>query len=257
MLAVRSGSEGAGAREIRSSAKGRGWMALALLLLPLTAAAGPGPAYRHDESRNRPGPNRCQNDSHCDGARTCSSAGWCQGESRPTPPPPPPGRPDRDHGGGDWGHGRGETRPQRSTFIRSKLAGLVIDIAGNDRSPGTGLIAHRPKSNREGNDNQKWELVPTRGGYLIRSKLNGLVLDVEGANKGAGTRVVMWEAHGGLNQVWQLVPGRVRGTYFIQSQLSGLVLDIEGGKTDGSGRLITYPMHREGRADNQLWQLDI
>ncbi|RKH16928.1 hypothetical protein D7X74_14020 [Corallococcus sp. CA047B] len=247
MFAVRSGSEAGRAREDRASAKGRGWAALALLLLPMTVAAGPGPNYRWDESRNRPGPNRCHDASQCDGARTCSPAGWCQGEARPSPPP----------GRSEWGHGRGETRPQRSTSIRSKLAGLVIDIEGANRSPGAGLVAFRAKSNREGNDNQMWELVPTQGGYLIRSRLNGLVLDVEGADKAEGTRVITWEAHGGLNQVWKLVPGRVRGTYFIQSQLNGLVLDIEGGRTDGSGRLITFPMHRNGPADNQLWRLDL
>jgi hypothetical protein len=249
MLAIRSSSEGGRARENRSSVKGKGWAALALLLLPLTAAAGPGPDYRWDESRNRPGPNRCDTSSQCDGARTCSPAGWCQGEARPMPPPP--------HADRDWRPGRGESRPQRSTFIRSRLAGLVIDIAGNNRAPGTGLVAFRAKSHREGNENQKWELVPTRGGYLIRSRLNGLVLDVEGANKAPGAAVVTWEAHGHPNQVWQLVPGRARGTYYIQSQLNGMVLDIEGARADGTGRLITYPMKRDGSAKNQLWQLDL
>ncbi|MCK8503244.1 RICIN domain-containing protein [Myxococcus fulvus] len=247
MLAVRGGSEGVRARENRS-AKGRGWMALALLLLPMTAAAGPGPDYRWDESRNRPGPNRCHSSSECDGARTCSPAGWCQGEARPTPPPPPPGR--------GHGHGRDEPRHQRTSFIRSKLAGLVLDIEGNNRSLGAGLIAHRAKSHREGNDNQQWELVPTRGGYLIRSKLNGLVLDIDGANKAPGTRVIMWEAHGSPNQVWKLVPGRARGTYYIQSALNGFVLDVEGARADGSGRLIVYPRHRKA-ADNQLWHVDL
>ncbi len=256
MLSVRSGSEGGRVRANRSSVKGKGWAALALLLLPLAAVAGPGPNYRWDESRNRPGPNRCQNASQCDGARTCSPAGWCQGEARPTPPPPPP-PPGRGHGGRDWEPGRGEPRSQRSTFIRSKLAGLVIDIEGANRAPGAGLIAHRAKSQREGNANQQWELVPTRGGYLIRSKLNGLVLDVEGANTAPATRVVTWEAHGQANQVWQLVPARRKGTYYIQSKLNGFVLDIEGGRTDGAGRLIIYPMKRDGEADNQLWQLDI
>jgi hypothetical protein len=256
MLAIRSGSEDGRARENRSSAKGKGWAVLALLLLPLTAAAGPGPEFRWDESRNRPGPNRCHDSSQCDGARTCSPAGWCQGEARPTPPPPPTSHWNRDPGGRDWNPGRGESRAQRSTFIRSRLAGLVIDIAGNNRSPGAGLVAYPAKSNREDNDNQKWELVPMRGGYLIRSRLNGLVLDVEGANKAPRTAVVMWEAHGQPNQVWQLVTGRVRGTYYIQSQLNGFVLDIEGAKADGTGRLITYPMRSEG-AENQLWRLDV
>jgi hypothetical protein len=246
MLAFRSGSAGRGARENQRSTKGWGWAALALLVLPLTATAGPGPNYRWDEARNSPGPNRCQSASQCDGARTCSPAGWCQGEARPAPPPPPSG----------WNTGRGEARPLRATFIRSKLAGLVVDIADNNPAPGAGLIAYPAKSRRDGNANQQWELVPTQGGYLIRSRLNGLVLDVEGGNTAAGTAVVMWEAHGQPNQVWQLVPGRRRGTYFIQSQLNGFVLDIEGGRSDGAGRLIIHPKNRGG-SDNQLWELDV
>jgi len=246
MLSFRSGSASG-----RMGVKGLA--ALALLFLPLTAAAGSGPHYRWDESKNRPAASRCRNDSQCDGARTCSHAGWCQGEARPTPPPPPPppSRPGRDHG-----PDRGESRPQRATFIRSRLNGLVLDVQGGNRQMGAGIIAHRPKGNREGNDNQQWELVPTRGGYLIRSRLNGLVLDIEGANKGSSTRVITWEAHGSPNQVWQLVPSHIRGYYFIQSQLNGFVLDIEGARTDGTGRLITHPMKRGG-ADNQLWQLDV
>jgi hypothetical protein len=276
MQVVRMGSEGGRARENRSSRKGLGWAALALLLLPLTAAAGPNPNYRWDESRNRPGPNRCRDSSQCDGARTCSPAGWCQGEARPTPPPPPapppPARPgpgsdwgrgpDRDNGGPgrgpggpDWGHGRGESRPQRATFIRSRLAGLVLDIAGNNRASGATVIAHPAKNRRDGIDNQQWELVPTQDGYSIRSRLNGFVLDIWGLNRNAGAPVRVGEFNGGANQIWQLVPSSVRGYYYIQSKLNGFVLDIEGGKTDGSGRLIAYPMKREG-AENQLWQLD-
>ncbi|ATB31873.1 RICIN domain-containing protein [Melittangium boletus] len=245
------------------SASGRmgvkGLAALALLFLPLTAAAGPGPHYRWDESKNRPAPNRCRNDSQCDGARTCSPAGWCQGEARPLPPPPPPPPPPGRDRGPDRHPDRGDARPQRSTFIRSRLNGLVLDIQGGNRQMGAGIIAHRAKGNREGNDNQQWELVPTRGGYLIRSRLNGLVLDIEGASKAISARVITWEAHGSPNQVWQLVPSPIRGYYYIQSQLNGYVLDIEGARTDGTGRLITHPMKRgeRGGADNQLWQLDV
>ena len=32
-----------------------------------------------DEAKNVGGPNRCLDMSECDGFRTCSSAGWCQG----------------------------------------------------------------------------------------------------------------------------------------------------------------------------------
>ncbi|MCE9672670.1 hypothetical protein LY474_33165 [Myxococcus stipitatus] len=39
--------------------------------------------YYRDEARNPRGPNRCYNSCECDGMRTCSSAGWCQGVARP------------------------------------------------------------------------------------------------------------------------------------------------------------------------------
>ena len=251
MLAFRSGSEGGRARENRSSTKGRGWAALALLLLPLTAAAGPSADYRWDESRNRPGPNRCRDSSQCDGSRTCSPSGWCQGDARPTPPPPP--RSDWEHGRPDRGPDRDEVRTGRPTFIRSQLNGLVLDISGNNRASGAEVIAHPAKRRREGIDNQQWELVPTRGGYYIRSQLNGLVLDIWGLNKNQGAPVRMGEMNGGANQIWQLVPSHVRGYYFIQSNLNGYVLDIEGARTDG--RLIAYPRKSSG-TENQLWQLD-
>jgi hypothetical protein len=46
------------------------------------AFAGDSPAYKHDEAKNKPGPNRCTSDNDCDGKRTCSGAHWCQGTSR-------------------------------------------------------------------------------------------------------------------------------------------------------------------------------
>ncbi|OJH33523.1 RICIN domain-containing protein [Cystobacter ferrugineus] len=251
MQAVRSGSEGGRARESQTSAKGKGWAALALLLLPLTAAAGPGSDYRWDESRNRPGPNRCRDSAQCDGARTCSPSGWCQGDARPMPPPRADR--DRDHRGPDRRPDWDDVRTDRPIFIRSQLNGLVLDISGNNRASGAEVIAHPAKNRREGIDNQQWELVPTRGGYYIRSRLNGFVLDIWGLNRNAGAPVRVGEPNGGANQLWQLVPSHIRGYYFIQSNLNGYVLDIEGAKADG--RLIAHPRKSSG-LENQLWQLE-
>ncbi|WP_425537960.1 hypothetical protein [Myxococcus stipitatus] len=39
--------------------------------------------YYRDEARNPRGPNRCSGSCDCDGMRTCSSSGWCQGVARP------------------------------------------------------------------------------------------------------------------------------------------------------------------------------
>ena len=63
---------------------------VALAVAPTVAQAGSGPSYCWNEARNQRGPNRCTNNNECDGARTCSSAGWCQGTAR-TPNPGPKG----------------------------------------------------------------------------------------------------------------------------------------------------------------------
>ena len=34
-----------------------------------------------NEALNAEGPNRCSADTECDGRRTCSIYGWCQGDS--------------------------------------------------------------------------------------------------------------------------------------------------------------------------------
>lgn len=64
---------------------------LSLAFLAMTsiyASATPKSAdYHHDEAKNANGPNRCQTDMDCDGLRTCSAYGWCQGTSRPVGAP--------------------------------------------------------------------------------------------------------------------------------------------------------------------------
>ena len=50
--------------------------------------------YKHDESKNKKGPNQCDNDCDCDGKRTCSPWKWCEGEARkPAPKPKPKPKP--------------------------------------------------------------------------------------------------------------------------------------------------------------------
>ena len=54
-------------------------------LTPALADAGcTDPDYKHDESYNEGGANRCANDCDCDGARTCNK-GWCTGDANPGP----------------------------------------------------------------------------------------------------------------------------------------------------------------------------
>jgi hypothetical protein len=213
------------------------WMGvLALLVLPLAMAqAGSSPNYRWDESKSPLGPNRCSDSSQCDGQRTCSEWGWCQGEARPSPPT-------RDRA----------RLPQPRFFIESRLSRHVLDIQQNNREPGASVIAYPAKS--EGNDNQLWELVPGPGGLYIQSRLNGLVLDVQGANRTPGTPIITWTPKGGDNQLWRLVPSHVPGYFYIQNRLNGFVLDIEGATSSAGARLIAHPTNQPA-TDNQLWKL--
>ncbi len=55
---------------------------ITLTLIFLTQVdAGDSILYFFDESATG---NKCDRDYLCDGLRTCSSSGWCQGTSRPT-----------------------------------------------------------------------------------------------------------------------------------------------------------------------------
>ncbi|WP_442941767.1 hypothetical protein [Nostoc sp.] len=66
-------------------------LAMTLSLRPAVVLAGSGPSYCWNEANNPGGPNRCSNNQQCDGARTCSSSGFCQGTARePNPGPKGP-----------------------------------------------------------------------------------------------------------------------------------------------------------------------
>jgi hypothetical protein len=54
-----------------------------------TSWSGSDPYYRWDETRTPAGAHRCSSSAQCDGMRTCSQFGWCQGSARPETPPQP------------------------------------------------------------------------------------------------------------------------------------------------------------------------
>lgn len=103
--------------------------------------------------------------------------------------------------------------PGGGYFIRSRMHGLVLDIDGGRREPGTRLIVWPAKP--QGNANQIWDLVPCGGpgpgrgrGFHIKSRLNNYVLDVEGGNRSPGTRIIAYPAHpycSSLNQLWDVL----------------------------------------------------
>lgn len=69
--------------------------ALSALFIMNASWSGSSPYYRWDETRTPEGAHRCSSSAQCDGNRTCSEFGWCQGtartEERPVNDPPKPG----------------------------------------------------------------------------------------------------------------------------------------------------------------------
>merc|ERR1712179_311631 len=75
--------------------------------------------------------------------------------------------------------------------------GLVADMQGASREPGTQLIAWQ----RHGEANQRFH----QHNDSIVSNLHGLVFNVRDGNLRADAEVVMWPSHGGHTQSFTLV----------------------------------------------------
>ena len=141
-------------------------------------------------------------------------------------------------------------------FIKSKLAGNVIDIRGASTKAGALLDAYPQKTT--GNDNQLWMFVPDPAGsgyYFIKSMLDGTVIDVQGNSTADGALLDAYpqKTTDTDNQLWQaLADPAGSGYYFIQNKLTGHVIDIAQNSTASGAALDAYPMKMFGNA-NQLW----
>ncbi len=153
-------------------------------------------------------------------------------------------------------HALAQLEPQQAApvQIRSRLNGMVLDIAGGNRQPGAPIIAYPPK--QTGSENQLWEMVPVRhNSVMIRSRLNGFVLDVRGGNRAPGAEIIAYpaKAQANENQLWDVVPAP-NGAVFIRSRMHGLVLDIKGGNPAPGSAIIAWPANPQG-SPNQLWDV--
>ncbi|BAZ50615.1 extracellular exo-alpha-L-arabinofuranosidase [Nostoc sp. NIES-4103] len=79
-------------------------------------------------------------------------------------------------------------------FIRSKLNGLVLDIAGSNSAPGTPIVLYKAT----GTANQQWTINEYG---LIVSQLNGFALESQGLDK----EVVANPVTGTITQQWELL----------------------------------------------------
>ena len=102
-----------------------------------------------------------------------------------------------------------------------------------------------------GADNQKFTLDKKGAFYMLRCKADKRVLDV--AQSKLGGDVILYDAHGGANQLWKLNKLDGMGTYEIESALkAGYVLDAKGNASEDGGGLCCYKRHG---GQNQKWHL--
>ncbi len=134
--------------------------------------------------------------------------------------------------------------------ILSKLDGKSLDVTNVSTADGASIQQWQYL----GGANQKWNIVPTGGGYFEIVNVNsGKVLDVTGGGAALanGLTIQQWDYMGGYNQQWSIVP-LGNGYFEIVSALSGKVLDITGAST-ANGAPIQQWDYLGG--DHQQWQI--
>jgi hypothetical protein len=171
-------------------------------------------------------------------------------------------------------------------YIKSLHNGLVLDVKGDGRTPGTPVIMwHQKFGNQALNQLWRWrrdgtiqsmssglvldvansfqDLIvhPHHGGpnqrwilndrHFLTSQCNNRVLDIAGENRAPGANVIVWDRHGRTNQQWVLefLPNR----FYIRSRKNGLVFDVQGeGRAPGTPVIMWHL--KSPFAGNQLWR---
>jgi len=128
--------------------------------------------------------------------------------------------------------------PTKYFHIRSATCDKVLDISGNNKSPGGQVILYPKKGN---GDNQLW-FEDTFGN--IRSKLNDkLVLD------GSSGELKTGEFADGKNRVYWAIDGTKIASVLNPNE----VLDLKGNKTDNGTPICVWNHHGQR---NQQWHFD-
>jgi len=134
-------------------------------------------------------------------------------------------------------------------LIKSKLNGLVLDVAGNNSEAKTHLVVY-PVKGAYGEPNQHWKI--TEDG-LIESRLNGFVVDIPESRTEPFTPVITYPVNGSNgtpNQQWTITEDGL-----IKSKLNGFVLDVLGSSTEPFTPIVTYPINGDNGTPNQQWEL--
>jgi hypothetical protein len=142
--------------------------------------------------------------------------------------------------------------------IRSKLNDFCLDIDGD-------TIVVRPFY--PNNTNQQWERVEP---YIRNRYSPNKVIDIAGGNRKPSARLIIHDAHGGLNQCFDYqflcvepekrklpppVPSPKRQRFYIVSEMNCKVLDIRGDSPVSGAQVVMWPK-KPGHCANQLWYFD-
>jgi hypothetical protein len=131
----------------------------------------------------------------------------------------------------------------KTYLIKSKLNGLVLDVAGASKAPGTCVITWDVNHG----DSQKWTMTPEG---LIKSELNGFVLDYQDIGYPPYYLVVVnpvQGTNGSASQQWKLEDGVMKN-----KQNPNLVLDIAGAQQEKAAGILAAPYNG---GLHQNWEL--
>ncbi|MEU8526788.1 RICIN domain-containing protein [Streptomyces sp. NPDC048629] len=78
------------------------------------------------------------------------------------------------------------------------------------------------------------------------------VLDIEGASTASGARAILWDWHGGKNQLFAISPSGEKRGYTIRAEHSLKVIQIGEGGFGGIGPLVQADFTGD---DTQTWLL--
>jgi hypothetical protein len=128
--------------------------------------------------------------------------------------------------------------------IESVASGQVLDVSTSDNSE----VQQYTRTDRE---NQQWDIQPAGGGYFyIRSVGTGKVLSLADGSGRKGTHVIVYQQHGGQDQLWQIVS--VAPAQFKIISKYGRMLDLPNG-SDERGTHLQIWDPRDNK--NQLFRL--
>jgi alpha-L-fucosidase len=136
------------------------------------------------------------------------------------------------------------------TFVKNVLSGKFLAVNAGD---GVNLI----QFDFTGDGTQQWNFEQVSDGvFKIRNVGSGKVIDDPNSTPNAGTQLVVFDDHGGQNQLWRTGTLSDRpNSRFFQNVASGLFIDVAGRSQDNGAHVIQWTAFDNLIGQNQQWDL--